>query len=85
MTDQLLTNRELEVLALMAKGYSNEQICNELFISQATVLTHIRHLYEKLEISEYERHGGAALRVRAVLKFFEMQKQGLIFKINQPA
>lgn len=85
MADLLLTNRELEVLALMAKGYSNTQICKELFISQATVLTHIRHLYQKLEISEYERHGGAAFRVRAVLKFFELQKQGLIFKINQPA
>ena len=78
MTDQLLTNRELEVLKLMAKGYSNTQICRELFISLATVLTHIRRLYQKLEISEYERHGGSAYRVRAVLKYFELQKQGVI-------
>ena len=78
MTDQLLTNRELEVLKLMAKGYSNTQICRELFISLATVLTHIRRLYQTLEISEYEGHGGSAYRVRAVLKYFELQKQGVI-------
>ena len=71
-----LTKRELEVLSLMAKGYSNLQIGDALFISQATVLTHIRRLYQKLEISEYEGHGGAAYRVRAVLKFFELQKGG---------
>jgi DNA-binding NarL/FixJ family response regulator len=78
MTDQLLTNRELEVLGLMAKGYSNLQIGNALFISQATVLTHICRLYQKLEISEYDGHGGSAYRVRAVLKFFELQKKGVI-------
>ena len=78
MTDQLLTTRDLEVLKLMAKGYSNTQICRELFISLATVLTHIRRLYQKLEISEYKGHGGSAFRVRAVLKYFELQKQGVI-------
>ncbi len=76
MTDQLLTKRELEVLSLMAQGYSNTEIENKLFISKATVLTHIRNLYQKLEISEYNSHGGSAYRVRAVLKFFEIQKNG---------
>ena len=76
MTNQLLTKRELEVLALMAKGYSNIQIGKELFISQATVFTHICRLYQKLNISEYKNHGGSEYRVRAVLKFFEMQKNG---------
>ena len=71
-----LTKRELEVLALMAKGYSNTQICCELFLSLATVLTHIRRLYQKLEISEYKGHGGSAYRVKAVLKYFELQKGG---------
>ena len=78
MTDQLLTKRELEVLALIAKGYSNTQICRELFISLATVLTHIRRLYQKLDVSEYESHGGSAFRVRAALKYFELQKQGVV-------
>lgn len=74
MTYKLLTKRELEVLALMAKGYSNIEIEKELFISKATVLTHICRLYQKLEISEYNNHGGSEYRVRAVLKFFEMQQ-----------
>ena len=72
--NHLLTNRELEVLSLMAKGYSNKEIADELFITEATVITHIRHLYQKLEITEYKGHGGATFRVRAVLKFFEMQQ-----------
>ena len=74
MINQLLTKRELEVLSLMAKGFSNTEIEKELFISKATVLTHICRLYQKLEISEYNNHGGSEYRVRAVLKFFEMQK-----------
>ena len=78
MKHQLLTKRELEVLSLMAKGYSNIQIGEELSITQATVLTHICNLYQKLEISEYKGHGGAAYRVRAVLKYFELQKQGVV-------
>ena len=78
MADHLLTNRELEVLALMAKGYSNQQIGKELAISKATVLTHIINLYQKLEISEYKGHGGSAYRVRAVLKYFELEKQGVL-------
>ncbi len=76
--NHLLTNRELEVLSLMAKGYSNKEIAEELFITEATVITHIRHLYQKLEITEYKGHGGATYRVRAVLKFLELQKQGVI-------
>lgn len=76
MAVDLLTKRELEVLSLMAKGYSNSEIEKELFISKATVLTHICRLYQKLEISEYKSHGGSEYRVRAVLKFFEMQKNG---------
>ena len=72
--NHLLTNRELEVLSLMAKGYSNKEIAEELFITEATVITHIRHLYQKLEITEYRGHGGATFRVKAVLKYFEMQQ-----------
>ena len=78
MSEHFLTKKELEVLGLMAKGYSNKQICAELSISQATVSTHISRLYQKLEISEYAGHGGGAFRVRAALKYFELQKQGVI-------
>ena len=73
-----LTKRELEVLRLIAKGYSNKEIQKELFISISTVRSHISNLYQKLSIDEYQCDGGYVCRVRAVLKFFELQKMGLI-------
>ncbi len=46
--DGALTPKEREVLALLARGRSNRQMAEELFISAATVKTHLAHLYEKL-------------------------------------
>jgi DNA-binding NarL/FixJ family response regulator len=46
-----LTGREREVLALIAEGHSNQGICALLFLSPKTVETHIRHLFQKLEVS----------------------------------
>jgi len=45
-----LTNRELEVLKLVAKGMSNREIGEELFISENTVKNHIRNILEKLHL-----------------------------------
>lgn len=45
-----LTSRELDVLTLVAKGLSNKQIANELFISEETVKVHIRNLLRKLNV-----------------------------------
>ena len=42
-----LTTREVEVLRLIAAGRSNAQIAAELFVSEATVKTHINHLFAK--------------------------------------
>jgi DNA-binding NarL/FixJ family response regulator len=44
-----LTTRELEVLKLIAQGLSNEEIAGTLFLSEATVKTHINRLLGKLE------------------------------------
>jgi DNA-binding NarL/FixJ family response regulator len=44
--------REREVLALVAKGTSNREIARELFISEATVKTHLTHLYAKLGVND---------------------------------
>jgi two-component system NarL family response regulator len=45
-----LTARELEVLKLVAKGMSNREIADELFISENTVKNHVRNILEKLHL-----------------------------------
>ena len=52
-----LSERETEVLALIAAGNSNEEIAGKLFVSVSTVKTHINNLYRKL---------GARSRTQAV-------------------
>jgi DNA-binding NarL/FixJ family response regulator len=49
---EALSAREREVLGLVAKGTSNRQIAAELFISEATVKTHLKHLYAKLGVND---------------------------------
>ena len=48
VSDVQLTPREKEVLILITKEYTNQEIANELFISIRTVDTHRRNLLEKL-------------------------------------
>jgi DNA-binding NarL/FixJ family response regulator len=48
-TDQL-SARELEILALVAEGFTNKEIADRLHISNATVRTHLMHIYEKLHV-----------------------------------
>lgn len=45
-----LTDRELEVLKLVARGLNNRDIARELFISENTVKNHIRNILEKLQL-----------------------------------
>jgi two-component system NarL family response regulator len=45
-----LTDREMEVLKLVAKGMNNRDIAKELFISENTVKNHIRNILEKLHL-----------------------------------
>ncbi|RYJ40483.1 response regulator transcription factor [Flavobacterium beibuense] len=45
-----LTIRELEVLELMAKGMSNKEIADQLFVSLNTIKTHSGKLFEKMEV-----------------------------------
>jgi LuxR family maltose regulon positive regulatory protein len=43
-----LTNREIQVLRLLWKGGSNKAIARDLFLSENTIETHLRRIYEKL-------------------------------------
>jgi len=46
-----LSDRELEVLQLMAKGSANKQIAGDLSITESTVKTHVANIFQKLEVS----------------------------------
>ncbi len=48
--DAALSRREIEVLQLVADGHSNLQISQQLFLSQATVKSHLAHIYTKLSV-----------------------------------
>jgi DNA-binding NarL/FixJ family response regulator len=46
-----LTEREVEILRLIAKGLSNKEAAGVLDLSRATVRTHLEHIYDKLEVT----------------------------------
>lgn len=64
--DDVLSQREVDVLKLVAHGFIPDEIGARLFISPHTVRTHIRHIYEKLRVS---RRGQAV---------FEGQRRGYL-------
>lgn len=48
--DLSISKREYEVLLLLARGFSNQEIADELFVSRNTIKTHTSRLFEKLEV-----------------------------------
>ncbi|HEX3541046.1 MAG TPA: response regulator transcription factor [Acidimicrobiales bacterium] len=65
---QTLTEREREVLSLMAEGYSNAGIAHSLWVSEGTIEKHVRSILSKLQLSDTpDDHR----RVLAVLTFLE--------------
>ena len=58
-----LTDRETEILRLMAGGYSNKEIANSLGVAEGTVKNHVSNILSKMGVRD---------RTRAVLKAFEM-------------
>jgi DNA-binding NarL/FixJ family response regulator len=58
-----LTERELDVLELVAKGLTNREVAARLFISTGTVRTHLEHVYEKLGVRTRAGAVAAAFRI----------------------
>ena len=57
-----LSQRELEILQALSKGYTSKEISRHLSISVSTVNTHLRHIYDKLHVRS---------RTEAILKFLQ--------------
>ncbi len=57
---ETVSQRELEVLQLIASGSTNREVAERLFISEATVKTHLLHVYTKLGVNDRAAAVGAA-------------------------
>jgi DNA-binding NarL/FixJ family response regulator len=58
-----LSKREREVLDCLAKGMTSAQVASQLFISENTVKTHVRHILEKLEASNRAEAVSKAIQI----------------------
>jgi ATP/maltotriose-dependent transcriptional regulator MalT len=59
-----LSQRELDVLQLVADGATNREAAAKLFVSEATIKTHLLHIYEKLGVRDRAAAVGEAYRRR---------------------
>ena len=60
--EEMLTQRERQILQLLADGMSNADVAGKLFISQETVKSHVRHILAKLEADTRTHAVAIALR-----------------------
>ena len=64
--DNDLTEREREVLALVARGYTNKQIAEALYVSEKTARNHVSHILEKLGLSRRSEAAAFAVEHKIV-------------------
>ncbi len=62
-TDEPLTTRELEILTLVAQGFSNQEIAQKLFVSDRTVGTHVSNILSKLHLANRTQAALYAMRM----------------------
>jgi len=67
-----LTRREKDILIQLCKGKSYKMIASALFISQDTVRSHIRHIYQKLQVRSKSEAVAKALKERLVAVYAEV-------------
>ena len=61
-----ITEREVEVLELLARGLGNKELARELFVSEATVKSHLTHIYTKLGVDTRAGAVAAAIERRII-------------------
>lgn len=61
-----ITEREVEVLELLSRGLGNKEIARELFVSEATVKSHLSHVYTKLGVDTRAGAVAAAIERRVI-------------------
>jgi DNA-binding NarL/FixJ family response regulator len=61
-----LSNREMEVLQLMAEGFSNQEIAEKLFVSLNTIKTHSSKVFEKLDVKRRTQAVEKAKRLQLI-------------------
>ena len=59
---EALSQREHEVLTLIANGATNREAAAQLFVSEATIKTHLLHIYDKLGVRDRAAAVGEAYR-----------------------
>jgi two-component system, NarL family, response regulator DevR len=66
VVSSVLTEREREVLALVARGYTNKQIAEALYVTEKTARNHVSHILDKLELSRRSEAAAFAVEHRLV-------------------
>jgi non-specific serine/threonine protein kinase len=62
----MLTRRELEVAALVARGLTNRQVAEQLLVATRTIETHLEHIFSKLGVQTRAELAGWAARQDAL-------------------